>query len=94
MALQVNLLETKRSMNANIFLKQFKATNEEVVQMIKEGQQARIGAERLRGLQKIMPEKEEVRHSSSCRSVLIYIYSILCVRSCVRVEVAALGCPS
>ena len=66
-ALQVNLLETKRSMNANIFLKQFKASNEEVVQMIKEGQQARIGAERLRGLQKIMPEKEEVRHSSSRR---------------------------
>ena len=60
-ALQVNLLETKRSMNANIFLKQFKASNEEVVQMVKEGQQARIGAERLRGLQKIMPEKEEVR---------------------------------
>jgi hypothetical protein len=48
-------------MNANIFLKQFKASNEEVVNMIKEGQQARIGAERLRGLQKIMPEKDEVR---------------------------------
>nr|KAG5685518.1 hypothetical protein BaRGS_024255 [Batillaria attramentaria] len=57
---EVNLLDTKRSMNANIFLKQFKASNEEVVRMIKEGQQARIGAERLRGLQKIMPEKDEV----------------------------------
>lgn len=57
---EVNLLETKRSMNANIFLKQFKASNQEVVQMIAEGQQARIGAERLRGLQKIMPEKDEV----------------------------------
>ncbi|XP_070197131.1 inverted formin-2-like isoform X2 [Littorina saxatilis] len=57
---EVNLLDTKRSMNANIFLKQFKASNQEVVTMIKEGQQARIGAERLRGLQKIMPEKDEV----------------------------------
>ena len=28
--------------------------------MIKEGQQTRIGAERLRGLQKILPEKDEV----------------------------------
>ena len=55
------MLETKRSMNANIFLKQFKASNENVVLMIKEGQQERIGAERLRGLQKIMPEKDEVR---------------------------------
>ncbi|KAL8590863.1 hypothetical protein ACOMHN_038874 [Nucella lapillus] len=56
----VNLLDTKRSMNANIFLKQFKASNQEIVQMVREGQQTKIGAERLRGLQKILPENDEV----------------------------------
>ena len=52
----------KRSMNANIFLKQFKANNEEIVKMIKDGDNATIGSERLRGLHKIMPEKDEVSY--------------------------------
>ena len=50
----------KRSMNANIFLKQFKASHEEVVRMIQDGDSAKIGAERLRGLHKILPDKEEM----------------------------------
>ncbi|GFR84521.1 inverted formin-2 [Elysia marginata] len=57
---EVNLLDMKRSMNANIFLKQFKASNEEIVKMIKDGDNATIGAERLRGLHKILPEKDEI----------------------------------
>ncbi|XP_071086778.1 inverted formin-2-like isoform X2 [Haliotis cracherodii] len=57
---EVNLLDMKRSMNVNIFLKQFKAKNEEVVQMIKDGDDAVIGAERLRGLQKNIPEPDEI----------------------------------
>ncbi|XP_012943897.1 inverted formin-2 [Aplysia californica] len=57
---EVNLLDMKRSMNANIFLKQFKASHNEVVRMIKEGDSTKIGAERLRGLQKILPDKDEV----------------------------------
>lgn len=55
----------KRSMNANIFLKQFKASHEEIVQMIKDGDTTKIGAERLRGLHKILPDKDEVRLDSS-----------------------------
>lgn len=51
----------KRSMNINIFLKQFKASNEEVVELIKEGDPSKIGAERLKGLTKILPESDEVR---------------------------------
>lgn len=57
---EVNLLDMKRSMNANIFLKQFKASNEEIVKMIKDGDNTAIGAERLRGLHKILPEKDEI----------------------------------
>uniref|UniRef100_A0A2C9K4F2 FH2 domain-containing protein n=1 Tax=Biomphalaria glabrata TaxID=6526 RepID=A0A2C9K4F2_BIOGL len=58
---QVNLLDMKRSMNANIFLKQFsKMSHEEIVNLIKEGDPSKIGAERLRGLQKILPDNDEV----------------------------------
>ena len=44
----------------NIFLKQFKEGNEEIVELIREGDVNKIGAERLRGLQKILPDSEEV----------------------------------
>jgi len=50
----------KRSMNVNIFLKQFKMANEEIVELIKNGDDAKIGAERLKGFVKILPEKDEV----------------------------------
>jgi len=61
--MQVNLLDMKRSMNVNIFLKQFKMSNEEVVQLMKDGDDTKIGAEKLKGLLKILPEKDEVRCS-------------------------------
>ncbi|BFZ15260.1 hypothetical protein BsWGS_18298 [Bradybaena similaris] len=58
--IEVNLLDMKRSMNSNIFLKQFKGTHEEIIEMIKEGDTAKIGVERLRGLHKILPDKDEI----------------------------------
>ena len=57
---QVLLLDNKKSMSVNIFLKQFKQNNKEIVAMIKEGDVSKIGNERLRGLQKILPESEDV----------------------------------
>lgn len=54
------LLDPKRSMNTNIFLKQFKESHSEIVAMIKEGDIDKIGPERLRGLQKILPVEDEV----------------------------------
>jgi inverted formin-2 len=48
-------------LNVNIFLKQFRNTNEtSVVQMVREGQHDDIGAEKLRGLLKILPEFDEL----------------------------------
>ena len=58
--LKVLLLETKRSMNVNIFLKQFKCSHKEIIEMLEEGDVTKIGPERLRGLKKILPEKDEV----------------------------------
>ena len=48
-------------MSVNIFLKQFKENNRQIVDMIKEGDISKIGNERLRGLQKILPESDDVR---------------------------------
>lgn len=57
---QITLLDGKRSLNVNIFLKQFRSTNELITQMIREGEHDEIGAEKLRGLLKILPEFDEL----------------------------------
>ncbi|CAG9568417.1 unnamed protein product [Danaus chrysippus] len=56
---EITLLDGKRSLNVNIFLKQFRSSNEEIIQMIREGAHDDIGAEKLRGLLKILPEIDE-----------------------------------
>lgn len=57
---QIDLLDMKRSMNINIFLKQFKATNEAIIDMIRKGDESQFGSERLKGLIKNFPLKDEV----------------------------------
>lgn len=57
---EINLLDGKRSLNINIFLKQFRVPNEEIMDMIKNGEHSDIGAEKLRGLLKILPESDEM----------------------------------
>ncbi|KAK3599935.1 hypothetical protein CHS0354_012578 [Potamilus streckersoni] len=57
----VNLLDGKKSLNVNIFLKQFKGmSNEDIVQSLKEGRSENFGVEKLKSLQKILPCQEEI----------------------------------
>ncbi|KAL3278659.1 hypothetical protein HHI36_016196 [Cryptolaemus montrouzieri] len=56
---EITLLDGKRSLNVNIFLKQFRSSNEDIVRLIKEGAHEEIGAEKLKGLLKILPELDE-----------------------------------
>ena len=56
----VNLLDSRRSMNINIFIRQFRSSNEEIIEMIKDGEHDDIGAEKLKGLMKILPEMDEI----------------------------------
>jgi hypothetical protein len=56
----VNLLDGKRSLNINIYLRQFKMGHFEIVEHLSRGESEAIGAEKLRGLIKILPEKDEV----------------------------------
>ena len=57
-------------MNVNIFLKQFKMSNEAIVTLVRDSDDARIGAEKLRGLLKVLPETDEVDFTEalSCSS--------------------------
>lgn len=48
----MNLLDGKRSLNINIFLKQFRSSNEDIVQMVLDGEYDDFGSEKLRGLVK------------------------------------------
>ncbi|XP_036337297.1 LOW QUALITY PROTEIN: formin-J [Rhagoletis pomonella] len=57
---EITLLDGKRSLNVNIFLKQFRSSNEDIIQLIRDGDHDDIGAEKLRGLLKILPEVDEL----------------------------------
>ncbi|XP_078404347.1 uncharacterized protein fhdc1 [Cetorhinus maximus] len=58
---EISILDAKRSMNIGIFLKQFKRSNQCIVEDIRSGRSEAYGSEKLRELLKILPEAEEAR---------------------------------
>lgn len=64
---EVSILDSKRGMNVGIFLKQFKRTNQAIVDDIRHGNSEPYGAEPLRELLKLLPETEEVKKLKSYR---------------------------
>ncbi|XP_028620300.1 inverted formin-2 isoform X2 [Grammomys surdaster] len=59
---EVTFLDSKKSLNLNIFLKQFKCSNEEVTSMIQAGDTSRFDVEVLKQLLKLLPEKHEIEN--------------------------------
>ena len=57
---EITLLDGKRSLNVNIFLRQFRSSSQDIIQLIRHGAHEEIGAERLMGLLKILPELDEL----------------------------------
>ncbi|XP_033631464.1 inverted formin-2-like isoform X2 [Asterias rubens] len=58
---EINLLDGKRSLNVNIFLKQFRMPNDKIIELIQKGDPQEFGgAERLKGLMRVIPEKDEI----------------------------------
>jgi len=57
---EICLLDQKRSLNVNIFLKQFKRPIEEILQMIKDGNNQDFGIDRLKCLKKMLPDSSEI----------------------------------
>ncbi|XP_059540886.1 inverted formin-2 isoform X2 [Myotis daubentonii] len=62
---EITFLDSKKSLNLNIFLKQFKCSNEEVTAMIRAGDTARFDVEVLKQLLKLLPEKHEIENLRS-----------------------------
>ncbi|XP_054826984.1 inverted formin-2 isoform X2 [Eublepharis macularius] len=62
---EITFLDSKKSLNLNIFLKQFKCKNEEVVDMIQKGDRAKFDVEVLKQLLKLLPEKHEIENLKS-----------------------------
>nr|XP_013000426.1 inverted formin-2 isoform X1 [Cavia porcellus] len=59
---EVTFLDAKKSLNLNIFLKQFKCSNEEITAMIRAGDTAKFDVEILKQLLKLLPEKHEIEN--------------------------------
>ncbi|XP_069129886.1 uncharacterized protein [Argopecten irradians] len=62
---EVNLLDGKRSLNVNIFLRQFRMPNEQIVQLLRDGASERFESERLKGLLRILPDQDEIERLQS-----------------------------
>lgn len=58
---EVCILDGKRGMNIGIFLKQFKRSNQSIVEDVRSGNSGLFGAEPLRELLKLLPESDEVK---------------------------------
>ncbi|KAM5129237.1 inverted formin-2 isoform 2-T2 [Mantella aurantiaca] len=59
---EITFLDAKKNLNLNIFLKQFKSSNEEVVSMIEKGDRSKFDIEVLKQFLKLLPEKHEVEN--------------------------------
>jgi hypothetical protein len=57
---ELNLLDSKRSLAVNIFLRQIKGRGASVVKAVQEACSMELGAEKLRGLQRLLPEQHEL----------------------------------
>ncbi|XP_075706012.1 FH2 domain-containing protein 1-like [Rhinoderma darwinii] len=58
---EISLLDSKKSMNLGIFLKQFKRPVQVLIADIKHGVGSNFGAEKLGELQRLLPEKDEMK---------------------------------
>ncbi|XP_039111724.1 inverted formin-2 isoform X3 [Hyaena hyaena] len=59
---EITFLDSKKSLNLNIFLKQFRCSNEDVTAMIRAGDTSKFDVEVLKQLLKLLPEKHEVEN--------------------------------
>ncbi|XP_078418624.1 inverted formin-2-like [Cetorhinus maximus] len=59
---EITFLDSRKSLNLNIFLKQFKCSDEKVTDMIRRGDRSKFDVEVLKQLQKLLPENNEIEN--------------------------------
>ncbi|XP_051501809.1 inverted formin-2-like isoform X2 [Myxocyprinus asiaticus] len=62
---EISFIDPKKNLNLNIFLKQFKCSNEDFVAMIQKGDCTKFDIEALKQLLKLLPEKHEMDNLKS-----------------------------
>ncbi|XP_064197300.1 LOW QUALITY PROTEIN: inverted formin-2-like [Anguilla rostrata] len=62
---EISFIDAKKNMNLNIFLKQFRCSNEEFLAMVAGGDRSKFDVEVLKQLQKLLPEKHETENLTS-----------------------------
>ncbi|XP_049446283.1 inverted formin-2-like isoform X1 [Epinephelus fuscoguttatus] len=62
---EISFIDAKKSLNLNIFLKQFKCSHEDFVSLIRRGDRSRFDVEVLKQLIKLLPEKHEIENLRS-----------------------------
>uniref|UniRef100_A0A8C0H9Z1 FH2 domain containing 1 n=1 Tax=Chelonoidis abingdonii TaxID=106734 RepID=A0A8C0H9Z1_CHEAB len=72
---EISILDSKRSMNIGIFLKQFKKPAQSIIEDINQGKSDPYGSEMLREFLKLLPEAEEV--SKQFYLVAVFVAELL-----------------
>ncbi|XP_057199363.1 inverted formin-2 isoform X3 [Triplophysa rosa] len=62
---EISFIDPKKNLNLNIFLKQFKCSNEDFVTMVQKGDCSKFDVESLKQLLKLLPEKHEIDNLKS-----------------------------
>ncbi|XP_056150224.1 inverted formin-2-like [Lampris incognitus] len=62
---EISFIDPKKNLNLNIFLKQFKCSHDEFVDLIRRGDRSRFDVDVLKQLLKLIPEKHEVENLKS-----------------------------
>ncbi|MED6267652.1 hypothetical protein CHARACLAT_014408, partial [Characodon lateralis] len=62
---EISFIDAKKSLNLNIFLKQFKCSHEDFVSLIQKGDRSKFDVEVLKQLIKLLPEKHEIENLKS-----------------------------
>ena len=73
---QINLLDSKRSLNINIYLKQFRCSPDEIVRLLSNNENHELGLENLEGMLKILPDANEVELFFQS-IIFFFLYKIL-----------------
>ncbi|XP_056333668.1 inverted formin-2 isoform X2 [Danio aesculapii] len=62
---EISFIDAKKNLNLNIFLKQFRCSNEDFVAMVQKGDCSKFDVESLKQLLKLLPEKHEIDNLKS-----------------------------
>ncbi|KAG7281210.1 hypothetical protein CRUP_019735 [Coryphaenoides rupestris] len=73
---EISFVDPKKNLHLNIFLKQFKCSNEDFVVMIQNGDRTKFDVEVLKQLMKLLPEKHEIENLNTFRGEKIKLANV------------------